>query len=158
METSFHSRVNPLIEPINPDQIQLKSAPENGQCEWCQRVPERSKLKRMLWADPDDFTRPLQIRWFCRSCCRDFEGPMNRPFVDWLESIVVKEYLQLHAGSRLTVDQIEEIRYLHSIGLSSEFIADDVGCSRTSVWRVIIGSRKLEGIRSTRYKPNPQER
>jgi hypothetical protein len=93
------------------------------------RAIDRIQLRRTVWVHPDDYSRPVVLRWVCRPCHRnwhrrDAPGPNLVP-------------LLIGAWKRLSSDQIEQIRYLHSIGLSREWIAKEVGCSVSSVWRIL---------------------
>jgi hypothetical protein len=48
-----------------------------------------------------------------------------------------KNYRQIIAGSRnLSTDQIEEARYLLSLGLSERFVAAQLEVSSSTIWRI----------------------
>lgn len=108
-----------------------------GKCEGCGRTENslRAKRKRTIWAHHDDYSKPLIVRWVCPSC-----------HMKWhLRNAPAPNYEPIRSAKRLGIGQIEEVRYLHSLGLSCAWIAEELGCSRTTVWRVIKRQRSAEG-------------
>jgi hypothetical protein len=100
-------------------------APER--CEVCGRKPNplRERIKRTIWAHHDDYSKPLIVRWLCPSCHRKWH--IRHQPAPGLDAVRVP---------RLTIEQLEEIRYLIGIGLSDAFIAKEIGCGKTTIWRI----------------------
>jgi DNA invertase Pin-like site-specific DNA recombinase len=60
-----------------------------------------------------------------------------------ISSGAMENYIE--SRKKLLVEQNKEIRRLHALGLSHNFIAKDLGCSRTTIWRIL----KADGRRNS---------
>jgi predicted DNA-binding protein (UPF0251 family) len=103
-------------------------------CEQCSRTLSPTTRRRMIWAHHDDYSTPLVVRWLCPSCHRKVHQAPK------------ENYLPIRNIRKLSTEEIEEIRYLHKIGLSRAFIADEIGCGLTTIWRVLKGHREARSF------------
>jgi helix-turn-helix resolvase-like protein len=101
-------------------------------CDNCGRTENPLRKKRSIWAHHADYSKPLIVQWLCPSCHKKWH----------FRHAPLENYLPVRGAKKLTTDQIEEIRYLHGLGLSDKWIAGEVGCGRTTVWRVLKGRRE----------------
>lgn len=97
----------------------------SDKCEVCGRSESTlpNEHKRNICAHHDDYSKPLVVRWLCLRCHRQWHR-LNTAGPDHVAS----------RGIKLSDQQIEEIRYLHKLGLSRPRIANKIGCSRRTVW------------------------
>jgi hypothetical protein len=76
----------------------------------------------------------------CRRCKYDAHmrwAKRNREHLSEYNRQRYRDIVYEKSGTKFYLEQSKEILRLHSLGLSHNFIAKDLGCSRTTIWRVL---------------------